>query len=58
MVHKYYGYKYYGLLCMMNKEIYVIFGVVVFNFRFNFDIPVFANLPNNVCERGVCEISF
>ena len=43
---------------MMNIEIDVIFGVAVFNLRPNLDIPVFANLPNNVCERTVCEISF
>ena len=41
----------------MNKEIDVIFGVAVFNLRFNLDIPVLANLPNNVCERCVCEFS-
>ena len=42
---------------MMNHEINVILGVAVFNLRLKSNIPVLANLSNNVCERGVCEIS-
>ena len=42
---------------MMNHEINVILGVAVFNLRLVFDAPMLANLPNNVCERGICEFS-
>ena len=41
----------------MNKEVYVIFGVAIFDFRFKFNISMLANLPDNVCKRRIGEFS-